>query len=186
MPVKDKSVLIYGHGMDVPFAQRLAREFKRVGYFTPWTSDYPTANDLAVGSGFDGVERIKDFWKASDEFDLICFFDVHTADEAEYLRKHGRLVFAPGCAEILELDRYKGRKTQSVVGLPTQRTELVKGLPHLKQRLSQVKDKYVKLSIFRGEIESFHHKDFKSSEPYLDKLAVSLGINKDSVDFIFI
>jgi hypothetical protein len=184
MSVKDKTVLIFDYGMGVPFAERLGREFKKVGYYTPWLSSYPTANDLQVGAGFDNVERIKDFWKATDEYDLICFFDTHTEDYAEYLRNHGRLVFAPGRAEVLELDRWKGRKIQKAVGLSVQATEHIIGLPNLKKRLQQVKDRYVKLSLFRGEIETFCHKDYESSEPYLDKLAVSLGINKDTVEFI--
>lgn len=185
MPIKDKTILIYGNGgTDIPLAVRLAREFKIAGYFSPWTSGYCTVNDLMAGSGFDGVERIKDFWQATDKFDVIAFFDVHTADIADYLKRAGKAVFAPGRAETLETERWTARKLQASAGLPTQKTEHITGLTKLIKRLEQVKNKYVKISVFRGEIETFYHKDFESSQIYLNKLAVSLGINKDEVKFI--
>jgi len=183
--IKNKGILIYDFGSAVPIAQRIGREC-RVGYFSLWQSGYPTVNDLAMGSGFDNVERIEDFWKAVDDkkWDCIAFFDTNTADISEYLKRHGHKVFAPGKASLLETQRWTARKVQSTVQLPTQHTEKVIGLSNLKKRLSQVKDKFIKLSVFRGELETWKHNNFESSQPFLDKLAVSLGINKDVVEFI--
>jgi hypothetical protein len=184
MSVKDKTVLIWGWGMDCEFAQRLGREFKSVGYYTPWQKSFPDSNDSIIGEGFDNVVRIKHFWEKVDEYDLVCFFDTHTEDYVEYLRSKGKLVFGPGRAEVLELDRWKGRKIQSILGLPVQKTEHVIGLENLKKHLQKVTKKYVKLSLFRGAIETFYHEDYPTSEPFIDKLAVCLGPKKQEADFI--
>jgi hypothetical protein len=182
--IKDKSVLIYDFGMGCEFAQRLGREFGKVGYFTPWQKSFPDSNDSLIGEGFDNVTREMDFWQNVDKYDMVACFDTHTADVVEYLRSHGKMVFGAGRAELLELNRWKGRKVQQTVGLPIQNTEKIIGLTNLKKRLAVVKNKYVKLSLFRGAIETFFHKDFDSSEPYLDKLAVALGAKKNDAEFI--
>ena len=183
--VKDKSIIVYDFGMAVPHAQRLAREFGKVGYFSPWTSSFPNSNDSIVGEGFDGVTRLMDFWQEVDKYDMVYVPDTHCGDIVSYLRGKGYKVFgADSKSTTLELDRYKGRKIQKAVGLPVQRTEHVVGLSKLRKHLGTVKDRYVKLSWFRGAIETFKHDDMESSAPYLDKLAVALGPKQDEAEFI--
>ena len=171
--------------MAVSHAQRLAREFSKVGYFSPWTSSFPNSNDSIVGEGFDGVTRLMDFWQEVDKYDCVYIPDTHCGDIVSYLRSKGYKVFgADSKSTILELDRWKGRKIQKAVGLPVQRTEHIVGLARLRKHLEMVKEKYVKLSLFRGAIETFKHDSFESSKPYLDKLAVALGPKQDDAEFI--
>lgn len=183
--IKDKSVIIFDYGMAVPHAQRLAREFGKVGYFSPWTSSFPNSNDSIVGEGFDGVTRLLDFWQEVDKYDCVYIPDTHCGDIVSYLRKKGYKVFgADSKSTTLELDRWKGRKIQQAVGLPVQRTEHIVGLFKLRKHLGTVKDRFVKLSLFRGAIETFKHDSIESSQPYLDKLAVALYPKQDEADFI--
>ena len=183
--MKNKSVIIYDFGMGVPHAQRLAREFDRVGYFSPWTGSFPNSCDSIVGEGFDGVTRLLDFWQEVDKYDFVYIPDTHCGDVVSYLRAKGYKVFgADSKSTTLELDRWRGRKIQQAVGLAVQRTEHIVGLTKLRKHLQTVKDRYIKLSLFRGAIETFYHKDIESSLPYLDKLAVALFPKQDEAEFI--
>jgi hypothetical protein len=62
--------------------------------------------------------------------------------------------------------------------------EVVRGLDELRARLKDSRDKYVKLSRYRGMMETFHHVDYVESEPMLDQLAVKFGSVKNVIPFL--
>jgi len=180
---KRKRFLIYDFGLCTEVAERIARDGHEVYYFVPWQDAFPEMKKAIIGEGL--VKRVKYFWDYVDKVDYICFFDTHTHDIAEYLRERGYKVFAPFKAELLELDRIKGRQVQKVVGLPTQKTTIVKGLDNLKRYLQKVSDKWIKLNTFRGTIETWHHKNFDASEAqFLEKLGYDLGPKRNDVEFL--
>lgn len=172
-------------GMGSPHAERLSRDFGTVYYWTPWKSSFPKSNDSIVGQGMDGITRIKDYLTVIDSVDILVCLDTNFGDVVDYWRAKGKRVFGAGSkAELFELDRWKSKKITEAVKLPVPRTEYIIGLDNLRKRLNVVRNKYVKLSLFRGAIESFPHDDYKSSEPFLARLEVALGAMKNKAEFI--
>jgi hypothetical protein len=45
-----------------------------------------------VGEGFEGIERIHDFFDYVDEADIFIFPDVYDGDLQRYLEAQGKLV----------------------------------------------------------------------------------------------
>jgi len=184
MNLKDKIVLVIDNGLFTEQASRLARDFGKVYYFCPWASAFPKSNLALIGEGFDGLERILNFWDYVEEADIIFCPDMYSSDLVEYLKSKGYKVAGAGAAEILELNRWFGRQVQERVGLPTQKTVRVKSLGELRELLKETENKFVKFNTFRGEIETFKHIDYESSLPLLDHLAYELGPKQDKVEFI--
>lgn len=129
--LKDKTVLIYDYGLFGELAVALLKTFKKVLYFVPWQSDFPSSINQKIGMDFKGLTRIQDFWANVDKADLICSFDTYCGDLMNYLRRQGKRVWGAGGAEAMELERWKMRTTQQKVGLPTQDTLKIKSLDDL-------------------------------------------------------
>lgn len=177
-------ILVYDFGLCTEHAIRLARDGHTVFYFVPWADAFPKSTKALIGEGLEGLTRIKNFWDYVDKVDIIAFFDTHCGDLVKYLRDKGYKVFGAGEAELLELDRIKQKEILKKVGLPVGEYKVCHGLKELREYLESFEDKYVKLNIFRGDLETFHHKDYKSSLPLLDHLAYELGAKQDQIDFI--
>ncbi len=182
--LKQKTALVYDFGLFTEQASRLSRDFGKVWYFVPWQSAFPKTNKALIGENFDGLERVLDFWDYADKADVIVCFDTHTGDLVEFLRSKGYRVFGAGRGEALELERWKARKFQDSIGLPTQYTVRIRGLEKLREYLKTAKNKFIKLNIFRGDIETFRHIDYESSQPLLDHLAYELGPKQEELEFV--
>lgn len=182
--LSSKRVLVYDFGLFTEVAVRLARDFHQVWYFCPWQEDFPRYPKAAIGQGLEGVERIQDFFRYVDRADLIVFPDTHSGDLVEFLKAHSYPVVGAGRAERLELDRWYARETQRQVGLPTQKTIRVSGLESLRDTLQRQTDVYVKLNIFRGEIETFKSPTILQSKPLLDWISVEFGPRSETMEFV--
>ena len=183
--LKDKTCLIYGYGLEVEFAVKLAESFKRVYYYVEWHDAFPRSDKKRIGKGLEslGVYKIDKFWDYVDVADLICVFDTYSCDLVEYLRDKGHRVFGPGAAEAMETDRWTGREIQEQSGLPTQKYKKVLGLSALKEELKKEGDYFVKNNS-RGDMETFYAKDYESVKTYIDKLSVSLGPEQEQEKFL--
>jgi len=184
MNLKTKKVLCYDIGLFTEQCARLAKDFGQVWYFTPWADLFPHSNKALIGHDFDGLERILDFWDYVEKADMIFIPDTHCGDIVEFLKRKGFLVAGVGRAEILELDRWKARQIQKELKLPYQPTQKVVGLQALRKLLMTEKNKFVKLNVFRGTLETIKHIDYESSKPLLDHLAYELGPKQDTMTFI--
>lgn len=177
-------VLCYDLGLFTESALRFLRDCASVRYFCPWISAFPEPFDCKIGDGLDGMERIEYFWDHVDDADLIFVPDTMCSDVVEYLRKHNYPVAGVGKAEKLELDRWYGREVQRKNGLPTQETYSITGCDAMMKFLKENKDFYIKLNMFRGLEESFHHIDWHQSEDTFYDIAHALGPYKESIAFI--
>jgi len=177
-------VLVYDFGLFTEAAARLVRDGAEVFYYVPWGEAFPKSNKAIIGENFDGLKRILNFWEYVDEVDLFYFPDTHCGDLVEYLKQRDYMVAGVGQAEKLELDRWYGRQIQEQVGLPTQNTRKIKGLNALNDLLQKEKNLFIKLNIFRGDVESFRHSDYDSSKPLLDHLQYELGPKAEYLNFI--
>lgn len=126
---------------------------EKFGIFVLGLQAFPHANKALIGDGFEGIERILNFWDYIDKAHIVYCPDTHCGDMVNYLKKKNYAVAGVGKAEQLELDRWKGRQIQKEIGLPTQGTVKITGLDALRKYLEKNKNKFIKLNIFRGDIE---------------------------------
>jgi len=179
-----KKFLVYDYGLFAEHAAALANGGKnKVFYYTPWQSDFPAFRDFIIGQG-TGVEKILYFWDHVDEADCIVNFDVYGNDAMAYLREKGHRVYGSGKGEILEDDRWLFKKVMKKIGLPVNNAVKIKGTPALREYLKTNKDKYVKIDLFRRDVESFHSKDYNSIELVLNEIDSTFGPFKDNFEFI--
>jgi hypothetical protein len=183
---KDKTCLVWDTGLFTEHAVRIAKDFKQVVHFSPWQTDFPSFRDFAVGLGMDGLKKALDFFDYVDSADLIFFPDVHQGGLIEYLRKQGKVVFGGGRGEVLELRREVAHKIQKQIGLPTQNYIVLSGVDAVEDYIKQNPDKkmYVKVDIFRENLESLKSINYKSSKIVLDNVRAMLGPFADSFQFV--
>lgn len=179
-----RCVCVVDHGLFVSLALRLSRDFGRTLYWTPWQKSFPTVNDELPGAGFDGVERIEDIWKHLHQIDCFVFPDIHHASWQLHLEGLGFPVWGSRHGDSLELQRAKFKHRLMELGLPVGQYVVCKGLDELREHLQSHENLWVKLSKFRGTLETFHHVNYELSEPMLDLLAVRLGPVKNDVSFV--
>lgn len=182
--LKDKVCCWIDNGLFVSFAQRVSPDFGKSYYFTPWVSGFPKSNGRLPGVGLDGLERVNRPWDLVDDVDLWIFPDVYFSDWQNHLVSLGKRVWGPRNGEALELDRWGTKKLLQELGLPVQHCALVLGLDHLRDYLKENEDVWVKVSVTRGDFETFHSMNYKLSEPRLDALEHCLGAKKDMLEFI--
>jgi len=182
--LKNKSVLIWDTGLSMEHAVRLGRDFQKVYYFTPYQTQYPKFQDFCIGLGMEGIEKVKHFFDYCDAVDLIVFFDIGMGDLCHFLRQKGYRVFGAGWAEYLENRRFEVRRLQEKIGLPTQQTTRIRGVSRLREYLKKNDNQFVKLDIFRGDIESFFAKDYDSVEMIIDEIESTFGPHKEDYEFI--
>lgn len=182
--VKDKIALIYDNGLFCEQAVRLAQEFKTVWYYTPWKNAFPKSKMDMIGMGLEGVTRISNFFDYVEKADIIIFPDVYDGDLQLYLRSKGKRVWGSFKGDELELNRWESKQHMKKVGLAVQPIVKIKGLDNLKEHLKKVKNKYVKISIYRGDFETFYHKKYSLSEPIMKSLSDKMGPIANIIDFI--
>lgn len=184
MNLKNKSLLIYDYGTFFPLAQRLAKDFGKVYYYSVWKSSFPTIDGALIGEGYSGVERILNFFDYVDKVDYFLFPDILDGDLQEYLRDMGKKVFGSGKGEELEMFRGDTKKLLKKLGLNVNHYVEIKGMDELRKYLKSHKDVYVKFDIYRGTAETFHSPNYNEIELYLDEVEHKLGIKKYIQEFI--
>ena len=182
--LKDLTVIVWDTGSYVDVAQRLARDFGTVKYFAPWVSGFPKSVGLTVGTGLDDIERVEYFWDEVDGADLIVFCDVYAQDMEVYLRKQGKPVWGMGRSADLELERWDTRQLQKELGMPVPETRRFIGMDALLKHLKTVENKYVKVSKFRGDMETRRHEKFWLSKNFFEDLDATLGEQADEEEFL--
>lgn len=194
---KDKVLLVCDNGLFFEFALKLADHFKKVYYYTEWKNAYPGMAEAVVGTEwkngkklntFDGksIERIENMFSVLDEID--CFFtpDIYDGDLLETLQRSGIPSFGSGKAETLELDRYETAQEMKSIGMDVAPTIKVVGVEALREHLKRAKDKWVKISKYRKHFETFHHINYRLSEPLLDSIEQDLGPLKYIAEFVVV
>ena len=184
--ISQATALVYDHGLFFPIAQRLAKKFKRVLYFSHWEKGFSTINDYAVGDGFGDIERCTDIWKVKNEVDIWVFPDIQHSGLQLELESQGKAVWGSRNGDSLELNRVKFNRVLREVGLPVAPFVVIKGLSELRKHLSDKTDKYIKISKYRGTMETWHWRDNDLDSGRLDALAVKLGPFQDHLPFLVV
>ena len=165
-----------------------------VTYCTNWATGYPVFKDFAVGLDFEYLNK-KDkhnnpllFWDEvlKGNWDCVANFDVHSQDEIVAIRKFfpDKSVWGSGRGEKIEADRIFLKQLIEAVGLPVNPYKIVKGITALKEYIKSNPKKYVKLNIFRGDVESFFAKDLEYNRADFLRTEQSLGPKAEDTMFI--
>ncbi|HEX9145213.1 MAG TPA: hypothetical protein VGA09_13135, partial [Candidatus Binatia bacterium] len=182
--VKDITACVVDSGLFLPMALRLAEEYKRVLYWSPDMRSFPSMKQGVIGDGFSSIERVREFWPHHNEIDLWVFPDVGQPGLQKHLVEDGHPVWGSGDGEVLEMNREKFMKVLGEVGLDVAEFKVCVGLGELSDYLHENEDQYVKVSRWRGDLETTHWRNWAMDCGWLDWLAYSLGPLKDHMRFL--
>jgi len=184
MDYKDKSVCVVDNGLFMDLAADLAKHFGTVYYTSPWVDEFPDSNAMILGKGLPDVNRVDDIWPLIDKVDLWVFPDVYYGRLQLYLEKIGKRVWGARMGEELELVRAASKRHMEKLGIPVGEYVVLRGIDALREHLKSHKDQWVKISLTRGDKETFHSPNYKQIESVLDELAMKLGVVKATKEFI--
>jgi len=170
-------------GSYLPIAKHLTKYFD-VYYHSVVQNPYPQQSVLNVGLGYPDIKLVENFWSSVDLFDLIVFTDIYFKDWGNHLRKLGKLVWGGCQSEDLETDRELFKQELLSVGLDVAPTKYIIGLDSLISYLKDKTDKWLKISYYRGDFETFHHVNMNQSVVFFNDLKVSLGPLAKTTQFI--
>ena len=181
----NKTCLVYDHaGLYVHVALALAKGFDRVLYFSEWRDAFSTSKGRLIGDGFEEIERIRDFEVGIGESDIVVFPDMGRYSLQEYLRSQGLPVWGMGQAEMLEDDKiFFHHWLMSRKALPKPEMWQIEGVEALEQFMRDQEDRFIK-SNDRGDFETYHHRNWKLSEPWFHDLMAKIGPYKNVVEMI--
>lgn len=172
-------------GNYLPQAHRLAQEYSKVYYTNPsWVDAYPKMNKPFIGYGLKDIEVVETPWEIYDEIDLWVFPDTYNGPFIEWLKAQGEIVWGSGVGEELELERDLLKEHTQELGLPVSKWENIVGLTNLRVYLQKHEDVYVKISKWRGTVETFHSQNYKLIKPELDEMEHCLGPFANIIEFV--
>ena len=181
---KTKSATIYDNGLFVGLALELAKSFGQVNYYSPWKSAFPKSNARMIGQGFETIQRGNEFWDIVPDTDIFIFPDVYDGDIQLHLEGLGHLVWGSRKGEEMELYRRQSKEHLKSVGVDVGPYEEIEGVAALRRYLQEHENQWVKISITRGDFETFHAPTYALVEPRLDELEWRLGAKKSIIKFI--
>lgn len=170
-------------GSYLPIAKHLTKYFD-VYYHSVVQNPYPQQSVCNVGLGYPDIKIVRNFWSNVDNFDLIVFTDIYFKDWGTHLRKMGKLVWGGCQSEDLETDRKLFKEELLSVKLDVAGTKYIVGIDNLIKELTNQKDKWLKVSYYRGNFETFHHININQSMVFFNDLKVSLGPLGNILEFV--
>jgi phosphoribosylamine-glycine ligase len=179
-----KRVLVWDTGNQTLLARRLGEFFGECLYFKSWQQGSPTMLDVVVGADYENVTRIKNVWDWVDKCDLIVFPDCLNGDLQLYLESKGKRIWGARRGSDLELDRIGAKKILKDAGLPVNPFRVIQGVDKLREEIKRSDNLFVKISTFRGDMESFPGMGTILTESRLDELAFRLGSVKNDATFL--
>jgi hypothetical protein len=188
--VSEITACVVDYGTFISLADRLSMDYKKVYYYSPNESEYRDVNECVLGDGLtrEGhrIERIDEFITPEiiQETDLFIFPDIGWGGTQRYLRSIGKAVWGAMGADELELYRTRFLALMKKLDLPVVPFVKIVGLTALAEHLKTVKDKWIKVNVFRENMETWHHQDWDHSQRILEKLAVKFGGVKELPVFV--
>jgi len=180
-PVEEVVACVIDHGLFLPIAQKLGEQFKKVYYWSPWDDVAPKLERGLVGDGFKTIERVDSPWLVKSKCDVFIFPDIGFKGEQRELLRQGYPVWGHHGADELETQRGLFLGQLKELGMLVPKYEKVVGITALKERLRNEKDKWIKMSRWRGDWETLHWRDWEHDELTLDGYAYRFGPLKDKV-----
>lgn len=175
-------VRVIDKGIFLPIARRLARQVRKVTYWSPHEEAFESVKKQ-IGDGFPDIERVRSMISEKNDVDCFVFPDVGFADEQIDLIAQGFPVWGARNADTLETSRGKFLDVLGKTNLPVPQYAKVIGMEALREYLREREDQFVKVSKFRGDWETMHFRDWRQDEMELDARAVKLGPWKEVIPF---
>lgn len=168
-----------------PFlADLLGRSMDKVWYANPSAETaFPKLRDGSIGRGFETFTYTPDFWKIKNQCDLFVFPDVGFTGLQAELQSQGFSIWGQNGQDILETDRGRFIEKLTELGLEVVPHVVIKGMENLRVHLRDKEDKYIKVSKWRGDWETFHWRNWTSDSGELDQKAYLLGPLKEILTF---
>lgn len=182
--IADVTACVVTSGLFQPLAHCMARKCKRVYVWSPDSRNFESVKQDSMGRGFTDITRLREFWPIKKEIDLFVFPDCSLPGLQLELEAQGFPVWGIRNGVKLELDREYLMETLRKVGLDVPKFTVCEGIEKLKGFLKEHDDQYVKISRFRGDMETTHWRDWDTDEGWLDWLAYSLGPAKHELRFL--
>jgi hypothetical protein len=180
---KDVVACVLDFGMFIHVARRLGAEYKKVYYTTPCDDAFPRIKDWVIGDEYPEIEWVESWLDVVDEIDLAVCPDVGYSAEQRDLRRRGIAVWGCGDADALEVRRGLFLKTLGKTRLPMPKHQKVQGLTNLRLLLKNGGDKYIKVSTWRGDFETFHFRSMEEDGQTLAQWECKLGPLMELVSF---
>lgn len=191
--LKNKIAVVVDCGIFVELAITLSKSFGKVYYFTPWNfGGFPDRIPELSGVGFDEIIKI-DYLFANDDdetgynfddVDIFIFPELYFYDIEIHLREMDKRVWGSGGGQWLELDRYGAKGIMKESDMPVNKTVAIKGTTKLRNYLKSHDNLFIKVSHWRGLVESFKHDTYEISDPMITKLENELGPIKETTEFV--
>lgn len=174
--------LIIDNGMYVNLAVRLAQETE-CAYFSAWHSAFPVSREFAPGSGIENLERVDDpiTYMLEGNASHVIVPDLYLNDYERLARRMEIPVFGAAEGNRIETDRWFLKQLLDQAGLPVIATHEVSGLDAVRKLLEADPSRYVKVSVFRGDMETKKGRDFLTQ---YDSLKARLGPLGDQMRFL--
>jgi len=154
------SALVIDNGLFPDVARHLAKSYD-VRYFSTWGNSFPLSREQAVGLGIPGVERVNEPIRAlMDKPDLVVVPDLYLTDYEMLARKAGIPTIGAGDAAQLETDRWHLKEFLTEHDLDVIMSVEIEGIEHVKDYLKEHPDTYIKVSVFRGDMETRSARDW--------------------------
>jgi hypothetical protein len=182
-------ILVLDHGGLYPqIASSLWHEAGDViWYWTAWEQTNPHYKDYSIGLGFGNLTKVMEWQYYVDDADAIVFLDCLGGGDCWLLRRlfPDKPIFGAGRGTLLEQDRVKFKQWIDRFKLPHNPYRIITGTEKLVDYLKTNEDKFVKINVFRGDMESFFAKDYASVECKLDEQIIpALGPHKNDHKFV--
>jgi hypothetical protein len=183
--IKDLTVCVVDRGTFFPVAVRLARDCQRVLYHVPNGEDFETFARACRGYGHNGIELTADFWPRKKQIDLFVFPDCSDAGLQLELENQGFPVWGSKGADVEEKKRGVWIETCKELGFPMPKTHVIKGLTNLLLffREHEGETFFVKISRFRGDMETWKACEPAALQNKIDCLALKFGPFKEKIVF---
>ena len=177
-PISDTIACVVDHGLFLPLALRLAEDFKHVFYFSPFEEGFSHISKGCIGDGFEdrNLERVSGVFAAKRKgADIFVFPDIEHSDLQVELRSQGIPVWGSGTGDSIELNREKFARILKETGLEVFPHDVVVGVEALRDYLKDKEDKFIKISRWRGDLETCHWRSYASDSALLDQWGLKFG-----------
>lgn len=79
-PTHEVVACVVDCGLFIHIARRLARDYAKVYYWSPWEFAFPCLRDSVIGDGYPDIIAAESVESVKDECDLFVFPDIGYAD----------------------------------------------------------------------------------------------------------
>lgn len=166
-PISEVVACVVDHGLFPHIAQCLAEKCKKVFYTGPAEEVMRTFEKAAIGDGYPNMTRVESLWQVDGLCDFFVFPDTGFRWEQNKLLRDGRAVFGHHGADILESNKREFLRVLDDLGMEVPPHTEITGMDELMEFLEDKEDRYVKVSNWRGDWETFHWRNADQDGDYL-------------------